>query len=199
MKWVFNPPIGTYIAIAAFFAIVVTIWPPRRKSTKILWICVFLGLTGFEINTLYKTRDSQNQEFKELIGQLTGGDSFCYFTVAPNEGFGTPITYPLSVWVKGKYPMRNVVAEIQLVYTGQDAQSLERQRRSMHTLPLGNGTLLPGVHPVNERLPLGRHIITVWSATGHLITETLELKMVNDQFVQEIDVWSEGKRLIAVP
>jgi hypothetical protein len=84
---------------------------------------------------------------KETIDRLTGGDSFCYFTVAPNMGSGDPITYPLSVWVKGKYPMRNVVAEIQTVSPGKDTESLDRQMQSMHTLPLGDGTLLPGVHP----------------------------------------------------
>jgi len=218
---------------------IVTIWPPGRTWSKLLWLAVFVSLTFFEINNLYQERDKHDREqveareterkafksiadgittsitnnqrafdetmhrmerlsglSKETIDLITGGDSFCYFTVAPNMGAGDPITYPLSVWVKGKYPMRHVVAEIQTVSLGKDPESLERQMRSMRTLPLGDGTLLPGVHPINARVPLGSYIITIWSATG-LITQTMELKMVNRELDQLVDVWSKGKRLYA--
>lgn len=136
---------------------------------------------------------------REALGNLTGGDTFCYFTAVPNMGSGEPITYPLTIWVQGKYPMPNVVAQIQTVIPGNDPESVRKQFQSMRILPLGNGTLRPGVHPINARVPLGRHIITIWTASNEMITESMELKLVNGQFVQSIDVWSKGKMLYATP
>jgi hypothetical protein len=55
MNWIVNPPIGTYITLFGFLAMIVTIWPQllsRRTRSKPVWLAVFVGLTCFEINNL---------------------------------------------------------------------------------------------------------------------------------------------------
>ncbi len=36
-----RPPIGTYIAILTFLAVVVTIWPPEGKWAQACWLIAF--------------------------------------------------------------------------------------------------------------------------------------------------------------
>jgi hypothetical protein len=108
----------------------------------------------------------------------------------PNMGEGDPPTYPLTLWVKGKYPMRNVVAEIQTVYDDP-----AKQLQSMRTIPLGDGTLRPGLYRIdNVRVPIGKHIITIESRRGRS-NESLVLSMSNGNLQQTGDVFRDGKKL----
>lgn len=125
---------------------------------------------------------------KEGINAVTGGDTFCVFVADPtNNSSGS---YPLTVWVYGKYPMNNVVAQLQTI--GDNTLPY------FHDIPLGYGTLLPGVHPVNFRVTLGKYIITIWSRRG-LLSESLELKPLDGTHAaQTIDVSGDGKNLFSL-
>jgi hypothetical protein len=89
---------------------------------------------------------------QDNLSAVTGGRSFADFGVAANIGSGNPQTYPLLVDVYGKYPMKNVSAQIQKIEEARDPESLNRQMQSMHLIPLGDGTILPGPHFTGERL-----------------------------------------------
>jgi hypothetical protein len=132
---------------------------------------------------------------KQTVGQLTGGKTFCYFTVSPNTGSGSPVSYPLIVWVRGQYPMQHVVSTIQTVSPAGDPQSVMRQLQSMRTLPIGDGTLLPGVHLLDFRLDQGQYSIQTWSVSGGPINEVIDLRIVDGRLDQNVEVWGGGKRL----
>ena len=87
--------------------------------------------------------------------------------------------------------MRNTVVQIQTV-----DDDIAKQLQSMHNIPLGDGTLLPGMHPIgnNFRVPIGKHIITISSRRG-LVTETLVLSVSNGDLMQTGEVWGNGKKL----
>jgi hypothetical protein len=87
--------------------------------------------------------------------------------------------------------MRNVVAQIQTVYDDPT-----KQFQSMRHIPVGDETLLPGLRsiPHNFRVPLGRHIITIWSRRG-LLNQSLVLSMSNGDLQQTGDVFGDGKKL----
>jgi hypothetical protein len=126
---------------------------------------------------------------EENISQVTGRGTFSYFVVAPNLGAGDPITFPLQVFVRGKYPMREVSSSIQragnFAITGNLIQP---------TLPLAK-TLLPGVSPVDYRLGVGEYHIQTWCAAGGPINESIRLAMIDGQLDQQIEVWGWGKQL----
>lgn len=68
----------------------------------------------------------------------------------------------------------------------------------MHTLPLGDGTILPGPHPLNERLSLGKYVIVIWSISG-LSNEALELRLnERGELMESYDVWKDGKVKVKV-
>jgi hypothetical protein len=58
------PPIGTYVAILAFGAALVTIWPPaeNRGWAKAAWVLLFALLMGFEVHNLYRDRTEHDRE-----------------------------------------------------------------------------------------------------------------------------------------
>jgi len=191
----FHPPIGTYVAILGALAAAVTFWPTRKRWVKTCWVMVFFLLTFFEIRNLLWDRSEHEKEFQSMVakmsdtlGQLTGGDTYCYFMVAPNLGSGNPVTYPLSVWVRGKYPMRSASSQIQTL--------LNRNQVQMISLPLGDGTLLPGVRSIGYSIGLGRHSISTWSVSGGPINEIIDLSIDSHGALdQEIEVWGDGKQL----
>jgi hypothetical protein len=57
----FFPPVGAYIAVLAFLAVVVTIWPPDNNWTKAAWLLIFFAVMGFEIGNLFHDR-AENQQ-----------------------------------------------------------------------------------------------------------------------------------------
>jgi hypothetical protein len=76
------PPIGTYIAVLAFLAAVVTVWPPEHPLGRAAWIFVFLLVMGFEVRNLYRDRTDRDREemmvrsreaaqFRAIIDSLT--------------------------------------------------------------------------------------------------------------------------------
>ena len=95
--------------------------------------------------------------------------------------------------VYGKYPMKNVSAQIQKIEEARDPECLNRQMQSMHLIPLGDGTILPGPHFTGERLSLGKYGIGIWSASG-TSNESLVLTL-NDrgELLQSYEVWKDGK------
>jgi hypothetical protein len=198
---------GLIYLVGLLIALLDYTWRDKRtrifKRTRLtLYLVLFLSLV---VNTFVTVQDHlENQrEKKELTnkldnitGEFTGGDTYCYFTAVPNMGKGDPPTYPLTLWVNGKYPMRNVVAQIQTVY-----DDVTKQIQSMRSIPVGDGTLLPGLYSVNNfnfRVPIGKHIITIESRRGRL-TESLELSMSNGTLQQSGEVWGDGKKLHVIP
>jgi hypothetical protein len=132
------------------------------------------------------------------LSATTGGSTFAEFGVAPNMGSGNPPTYPIFVDVVGKYPMRSVSAEIQKLEKERDPESIHRQIQSMHALPLGDGTILPGSHFIAERLSLGKYAIGIWSVNG-VSNETMELQLNSKgELVQSYEVWKDGKIMVRV-
>jgi hypothetical protein len=157
------------------------------------------------LNVIVTIQDDQEKqrEIKELTSklenithELTGGDTYAYFMAVPDMGEGDPPTYPLSVSVKGQYPMQNVVAQIQTSYDDP-----AKQFQSMRTIPLGDGTLPPGVYSIqtNFRVPIGKHIITVRSRSGKQTTQSLVLSASNGVVQQTGDVFRDGKKLRDIP
>ncbi len=129
------------------------------------------------------------------LDAVTGGDTFVEFDVAPNMGQGNPPTYPMSVFIVGKYPIRNLAAEIQKVEPQRDEASIYRQIQSMHMLPI-SGDVLPGAHFVSERLGVGKYGIGIWAANG-VSNEELELKLDDHgQLQQSYEVRRNGKTLV---
>jgi hypothetical protein len=168
------------------------------KKGRLGLFIVLLILSLLNITVTVHDDLEKKQEIKELTDKLdnitnefTGGDTYAYFMAVPNMGEGDPPTYPLTLWVKGKYPMRNVVAQIQTVYDDP-----VKQFQSMRNIPLGDGTLLPGLYgmPNNFRVPIGRHIITIWSRRG-LLNQSLVLSMSQGDLQQTGDVFGDGKNL----
>jgi hypothetical protein len=168
------------------------------KKGRLGLFIILLILSLLSITVTIQDDQEKKREIKELTDKLdnitnefTGGDTYAYFTAVPNMGEGDPPTYPLTVWVKGKYPMRNAVAEIQTVY-----DDLTKQLQSRRKIPLGDGTLLPGLYgiPNDFRVPIGKHIITIWSRRG-LTNQVLVLSMSNGELQQTGDVFGDGKKL----
>src|SRR5450759_4024127 len=62
------PPVGTYIAVLAFLAAVVTIWPTEHPWGRAVWVFAFLLVMVFEVRNLYRDRadhdKSQAESFK---------------------------------------------------------------------------------------------------------------------------------------
>ena len=128
-------------------------------------------------------------KLNDITNQFTGGDTYAYFTAVSNMGVGDPPTYPLTLMVKGKYPIRNTVVEIQTVSDDPAKPNLIRQ------IPVGDGTLFPDRYLLeNFRVSLGRHIITIRSGIRR-INQTLELSMASDGLQQTGDVFENGKKL----
>ena len=109
-------------------------------------------------------------------------------------GSGNPITYPLTLWVNGRYPMRSVGATIQQLRENNDEESMRRQLESWHAIPLGDGTILPGPHEVADRVSIGKYGIGIWSLNG-FISETMDLKLKDGRLDQSIEVRRNGKLL----
>jgi hypothetical protein len=126
---------------------------------------------------------------KETISQITGKGTFLYFTVVPNLGSGNPVSFPLSVWIRGKYPMREVTTVIQNTASFAISSNLTQP-----TLPLPK-TLLPGVSSVDYRLGIGEYSMQTWCAAGDPINEVIRLTMIGGKLDQQVEVWGWGKRL----
>ena len=61
------PPVGTYIAVLAFLAAVVTIWPPEHPWGKALWIFAFLLVMVLEVRNLYRDRADHDRSQAEAL------------------------------------------------------------------------------------------------------------------------------------
>jgi hypothetical protein len=147
-----------------------------------------------ELNTQLQQRlleQSQNitSLAQENISQVTGRGTFCYFIVAPNLGAGNPISFPLQVLVRGKYPMREVSSAIQ-----RTGNFVVTQNLIQPALPLPK-TLLPGASPVDYRLEIGQYHIQTWCAAGGPINEVIRLTLIDGRLDQQVEVWGWGKRL----
>ena len=129
------------------------------------------------------------------LGQLTGAGTFCNFLAVPNMGAGNPVSYPVNVWVQGRYPTHHVVSDVQRIVGPGDRQSIARQFQSIRSIPLGDGTLLPGVQSLDLRLAAGRYAIQTWSVSDGPINEVLDLQIVDESLQQNVEVWGGGKRL----
>jgi len=172
-----------------------------KKRRSALFIVLFLLLTANIVITIQDDQEKKREigqltsKLDEITNELTGGDTYAYFMAIPNEGEGDPPTYPLTLWVKGKYPMQKIVAQIETVYDDPD-----KQLQSRRNIPLGDGTFRPGIHPIDIkfRVPIGKHIIKVesrveWRRGG--INELLVLSMSNGDLQQTGDVFRDGKKL----
>ncbi len=58
----YHPPIGTYIAVLAFGAVIVTLWPPEGRWSKVCWLLVFAGFLIFEVRNLYDDRNEHDAQ-----------------------------------------------------------------------------------------------------------------------------------------
>lgn len=135
---------------------------------------------------------------KENLSTATGGNSFAEFFASPNMGYGNPPTYPLFVSVYGKHPMRNVAAEIQTVSYSGDPEGVQKQIQSIHSIPLGSETILPGPRPLSERISPGEYLIRIVSANGWS-NEQLSLKLNGrGELIQSYEVWKDGKVMVQV-
>ena len=134
-------------------------------------------------------------EVQNNLDAVTGSKSFPEFSVPINRGSGNPITYPMILMIYGKYPIRNMHAEIQQKLEGQyDNESIIRQIQWMHSLPI-EGDVIQGAHLLNERLGIGKYFIQTWSAGG-LFYEELELRLDDKgQLLQSCKVTKDGKTL----
>src|SRR6266511_5134627 len=120
-----------------------------KKTRRYLYIVLCLS---FSVSIFVTIQDDQEKKreigeltskLDEITNELTGGDTYAYFMAIPNEGEGDPPTYPLTLWVKGKYPMQKIVAQIETVYDDPD-----KQLHTRRNIPLGDGTFRPGIHPI---------------------------------------------------
>jgi hypothetical protein len=125
----------------------------------------------------------------QAINLMTGGDSFCYVTAITNAGAGDPITFPLIVWVSS-YPMRNVASETGPIFDHPTQETMTEQIRETRPLQLGDatGTILGGLHLTRERMGLGKHFVKFTSLNHWLISETIDLTVVNGQVKECVEV-----------
>jgi hypothetical protein len=132
----------------------------------------------------------------QVISMMTGGDSFCYITAITNAGAGDPITFPLIVWVSGNYPMRNVASETGPMFDHTTQETMMEQIRETRPLQLGDatGTILTGLHLTRERMGLGKHFVKFTSLNHWLISEIIDLTVVNGQLKECVEV-TAGKVL----
>lgn len=134
---------------------------------------------------------------KSNLDAVTGGNTFVEFDVAPNMGQGNPPIYPMTVSINGKYPIRSMAAQIQKIELARDEASINRQFQSIHKLHI-SGDVLPGTHPLDERLSVGKYGIAIWAANG-LSNEELELRLDDKgQLQQSYEVHRNGKTLVKV-
>jgi hypothetical protein len=188
----FLPTLASIVLLV--FGLIALVTQDVRKSlgktwSKILFIVLCLIGAGGAISSFMQ----DTAERARQVGEATGGETFCYLTAATNQGAGDPPTFPLSVVVVGDYPMRLVSAKIQ-------TNDFDSHLKSIEQISLGGSDLPPGYHSLsNIRIPLGRHIITVWSRRG-MINEQLTLSKSDDGTVKMSgDVMRDGKMLLQVP
>jgi hypothetical protein len=132
-----------------------------------------------------------NRLSQESLANITGGESYAYIAA----GIGLRPPFQLSVWVKGKHGVHNLSAEIQTMPKAgevRDNASVERQIRSMHTLPLGNGDFLPGITQIDETVMPGRYSLTVISK-NQWISEQIDIAQCSD------GQWSEAIKMNGRP
>lgn len=60
-----RPPPGTFIAILAFVAIIITMWVPQEIRSKAVWFSFCFLLLALEINNLYADRDKHDRDASE--------------------------------------------------------------------------------------------------------------------------------------
>lgn len=84
-----RPPVGTFIGLLAFLAVVVTIWPPTSNRSKAAWLAVFFCLTGLEIANLYQER-AENQK-QLLAAQKTEDDRFSEILTQNQKDFNATV------------------------------------------------------------------------------------------------------------
>jgi hypothetical protein len=98
----------------------------------------------------------------EISGEVTGRGTYCYFRAQFSRGTGSPTTYPVGIFVKGKYPMRNVYALLFESVPG-DQQKTYANFTNPRRINLDD-TLVPGAHRVDGlRLGPGKHTIVVYT------------------------------------
>lgn len=111
---------------------------------------------------------------KEGLDEITGGDSYTYVIA----GLTSAPPFQLMVNVRGKHSVHNVTAEFQQ-YFGRDSDSVRKQLQSMHGLPTGSGSFLPGITPINESVGQGRYFIRVLTQNSD-INEQLDIQRCAD-------------------
>lgn len=80
-----HPPVGTYVAILALVAGVMTIWPPENRRLKFTWAVIFAALLFLEISALYQQkRDDETQRDKN---QMDENNRFAGLLKSQNESF----------------------------------------------------------------------------------------------------------------
>jgi hypothetical protein len=128
---------------------------------------------------------------QESLNNITGGRSYAF--VAAGIGPQGP-PFSLEVWVKGKYGVHHLAADMQTVLDGRDAETAKRQLQTKHSLPLGNGEFLPGPTPISEAITPGRYAITIISG-NQWIQETLDIAQCSDgQWSEAIQMNGPGEK-----
>jgi hypothetical protein len=115
---------------------------------------------------------------QESLANITGGDSYAYIAA----GLGQQPPFQLQVWVKGKHAVHNLAAEMQTLQIAgevRDSDSIMRQMKSMHMLPLGNGDFLPGINGIGESVMPGRYALKVISR-NQWISEEIDIAQCGD-------------------
>lgn len=126
---------------------------------------------------------------KENLDAVTGGRSFLYFEAVEN-----PNARPsLDCIVKGRYPMRNVLADMYLTDTGK----FDHDVINIPTIDVERSFTLndlsPGSHPIQARLMHGTvYTFSIWSLTGKW-EEQLDLR--NNH--QKITLTKDGKAVFS--
>ena|ERR1017187_7497587 len=211
-----RPPIGSQIAILAFLAAIVTIWPPEGRWGKALWVLVFFGLTVLEITGLY--RDSKEaaearakedaafshllEQEKQIVGQVTGDDGFVYLDILsiPVDKTGASLT----AIVHGEYPIRQVMYDLiegppPHYPTAKDLNEIISGRHLnmwIGDMPIRLvRTLNRVIHPPLDKE--GFDIISIFALNGH-VGETLQTRYerTTSTWNRKIIVKGEGDKVV---
>jgi hypothetical protein len=81
----FYPPVGVYIAVLAFLAVIMNFWQPEGRYAKAAWVCIFAITLVLEIHTLYHARDEYDKQQTKNITEAR--ESFNKILTDQRESF----------------------------------------------------------------------------------------------------------------
>jgi hypothetical protein len=130
--WRWHPPVGVYIGILGLVAVLVPLLRERLgRKEKAIWTGIMFVLLLLEIKSIYQDNYERQEQLnttlanmQKIFSEITGGDSYIYFTIFTPPKMPMPTTSPVpsvnNDYISGqafdhfvgKFPLHDVVVSI---------------------------------------------------------------------------------------